>query len=244
MKHGFASDRAERLDGLQVKLAPDDIHCWLFSLDAACSDQSLDGEERAHAARLRFDRDRRRFVAGRDGVRRILSRYVKALPDNLKIAAEEGGRPFLKGGDINFNFSRSETWGLLAVSDASVLGVDMEAVRKSDDLADTARQFFTTAEQDSLNTLSGAAWVAGFFNCWTRKEAVVKARGTGLTAPLDAFDVTLGPDEPAKILRAEGDLAIARDWTMRAFNPVDGYSAAVVTDLSAPNLHFLRVIQR
>ena len=221
----------------------DDIHCWLFSLEGEFSDRLLDEEERARAARFRFDRDRRRFIAGRAGVRRILSRYVKASPESLSILAEDGGRPFLKGRAVNFNFSRSETWGLLAVSRAGILGADMEAVRMSDDLADTARRFFTAAEQDALDTLSGAAWTTGFFNCWTRKEALVKARGTGLAASLDAFDVTLRPDDPARILRADSALAAARRWRLHAFKPVDGYCAAVVTDLSAPNLHFLRGIE-
>ncbi len=240
----FASDRDERLEGPPVKLATDDIHCWLFSLDGEHSDQSLDETERARAARFRFERDRQRFVAGRGGVRRLLSRYVNEPPDSLSLLVEEGGRPFLRGRAVNFNFSRSEAWGLLTVSRTGILGADIEAVRMKDDLADTAQRFFASGELDVLDKLSGASWTAGFFNCWTRKEAVVKAVGTGLAAPLDAFDVALHPDQPARILRAEGAVAAAHGWTMRAFSPVDGYAAAIVTDLSAPNLHFLRVTQR
>ena len=244
MDAAFASNRNELFEGSPVELAREDIHCWLFSLDAVCGDAVLDDEECARAERFRFDRDRLRYVAGRDGLRRILSRYLETTPEAVQIATEPGGRPLLEDRAVNFNFSRSEGWGFLAVSTASVLGADIEAVTARSDLAATARRFFSAAEQEVLSALSGADWATGFFNCWTRKEAVVKAAGIGLSAPLDAFDVTVEPDLPPRILRAEGDLALARDWTLHAFNPVDGYCAAVATELAAPKLHFLRVTQQ
>ena len=142
MKNQFESEQTARLDGGSIRLARDDIHCWLFSLDAACADPVLDEEECARAERFRFDRDRRRYVAGRDGLRRILSRYLETTPEAVKIAIEPGGRPLLEDRAVNFNFSRSEGWGFLAVSTASVLGADIEAVTVRSDLAATARRFF------------------------------------------------------------------------------------------------------
>ncbi len=235
----FISEQIDSLKGAPRDLPSNDIHCWLISLETDAGDGLLDASERDRASRFRFDRDRRRFVAGHDAIRRVLARYHDAAPQDLEFVIEEGGRPSLNGG-VNYNYSRSEEWGLLAVSRAAVLGADIEAVRMSDDLADVARQHFSVAERSALDTLSGGAWADGFFNCWTRKEAVVKAMGVGLSAPLDSFDVSLKPNDQPEILRADGDSAMARDWALRAFKPLNGYCAAIATDLAAPNLHVLR----
>lgn len=223
-------------------LAADDIHCWVFSLEQARDDDLLDASEKARAAEFHFDRDRRRFIAGHANVRRILGRYGNTRPRALVFDVGENGRPSLRGGGVNFNYSRSDGWALLAVSTASVLGADIESVRMSDDLPDVAATHFSTAEQAALAALSGAAWTDAFFNGWTRKEAIVKAMGAGLSASLSSFDVTITPGERPKIIRAVGDCAVARDWALCAFNPLDGYRAAIATDLTAPNLHVLREI--
>ena len=221
-------------------LAPDDVHCWVFSLEMAAGEDLLDAAERGRASRFHFDCDRRRFIAGHDRIRRILGQYRNAPPHELVFTIAKKGRPALKGGGVNFNYSRSETWGLLAVSHAESLGADIEAVCMGEGLADVARRQFSPEENSALNDLSGAAWTDGFFNCWTRKEAIVKAMGVGLTDTLDDFDVSLQPGVPPEILRADNDSAVARDWALRAFNPVDGYRAAIATDIAAPNLHVLR----
>lgn len=219
-----------------------DIHCWLFALETAAGEDLLDASERGRAARFRFDRDRRRFIAGHDKTRRILGKYLDTPPQDLEFVAGDHGRPALKGGAVNFNYSRSEQWGLLAVSQASILGADIEAVRMRDDLPDVARAHFSAAEQSALGAFSGAAWTDAFFNCWTRKEAIVKAMGLGLAASLSSFDVSVGPGERPEIERAVGESAVARKWALCAFNPLDGYQAAIATNIAAPNLHVMREI--
>jgi 4'-phosphopantetheinyl transferase len=229
------------IDDVAPALGEAIVHCWLFSLDEEASDGALDEVERARAARFHFDRDRRRFVAGRDRIRRILARYVNEPPESIAFETGEHGRPALARGPVNFNYSRSENRGLLAVSYASVLGADIEAVRMTDDLGDVARQNFSPAEQRALNALAPADWANGFFACWTRKEAVLKAAGTGLRTPLQAFDVTLAPGEAPAIVRAEGETTVAAGWNLVSFKPLNGYQAAIATDLAAPKLHLFRV---
>ena len=218
-----------------------DIHCWLFSLDRDDDESLLSQEERARAAKFHFARDQRRFIAGRAARRRILAGYLGALPAQLAFDEGAQGRPFLGDHDLNFNMSRSNGWGLVAISESNVLGVDIEAVSMSDDLRDVAVDNFSPAERGSLGGLCGDIWVQGFFNCWTRKEAVVKAVGQGLSMPLDCFDVTLAPDARAQILRADGEAQEARAWSLTAFNPLDGYCAAIASDIAAPNLHFFQL---
>ena len=240
MNHDSPRQRHLSPDEAPPPLGAHDIHCWVFSLETDAGADLLDPSERERAARFRFDRDRRRFVAGHDKIRRILGQYQGSPADALVFITGDHGRPALKDERVNFNYSRSEQWGLLAVSKAEFLGADIEAVRMRDDLPDVARVQFSAAERTALDALSGAAWTAAFFNCWTRKEAVVKAMGVGLGASLSSFDVSLRPGDRPEILRAVGESAVARDWALRAFSPLDGYQAAVATDIAAPNLHVLR----
>ncbi len=229
------------VDDVSPALRDQDIDCWLFSLDAAATQETLDAGERARAERFHFDRDRVRFIAGHDRIRRILGRYVGLEPDAIRFEVGDHGRPRLAAQNLNFNYSRSGGHALLAVSLAPVLGADLEEVRFSDDLKDVANQSFAPAEQRALDALSADDWASGFFAAWTRKEAVLKAIGTGLATPLNAFEVAISPHAPPAIVRAEGAAAIAADWTLLSFNPFDGYQAAIATDFAAPKLHFYRL---
>ena len=69
-----------------------------------------------------------------------------------------------------------------------------------------------------------------FFNCWTRKEAYIKAIGKGLTLPLDQFDVSLAPGESASLLNAEGAPEEASRWSLKALTPAPGYVAALAVE--------------
>lgn len=217
-----------------------DIHIWFFSLDRAGPVEWLSPREREAAAAFRFARDRRRYVAGQTARRRILARYCEERADALIFNIADKGRPSLASGKVSFNYSRSEGWGVFAVSRSAILGVDIEAIRAHGDLGAVARQNFSIAEQRALATLSGADRIAGFYNCWSRKEAVVKAMGDGLSAPLSAFDVSLTPEAAPAILRANGPCAPARHWSMQSFSPRAGFTVAVVSDIAAPELHFFR----
>ncbi len=75
-----------------------------------------------------------------------------------------------------------------------------------------------------------------FFNCWTRKEAFLKALGHGLSHPLDCFDVSLAPGEPARILRVKIAPGGDSGWCLGSFSPSPGFVAAVVTERRGPGV--------
>ena len=85
-----------------------------------------------------------------------------------------------------------------------------------------AERFFSPLERVLLSSLPPDRWVEGFFNCWTRKEAYIKALGVGLSYPLDAFDVSLAPGEPAQLMRG------CDGWSVQALEPAPAFAAAVV----------------
>lgn len=177
------------LDGLT--LGPGDVHVWSESLAEAPTDASevLDPEELDRAERFRFARDRSRFVAHHAFTRRVLGRILGIAPADVAFRAGPKGKPELDPAlGLSFNTSRSGGLSLVTVARARV-GIDVERLRPIDDALQLADGHFTPRERETLLAAPQARRDEAFLALWTRKEAVVKAFGLGLSAPLDAFDV-------------------------------------------------------
>ena len=101
---------------------------------------------------------------------------------------------------MRFNISHSGGLAVFAFTLDCEVGVDVEEIRELKDLAEIAARFFCAEETAELMSLPADQRTAAFFRCWTRKEAYIKAIGDGLSAPLDGFAVTLGRDEPARLI--------------------------------------------
>jgi 4'-phosphopantetheinyl transferase len=129
--------------------------------------------------------------------------------------------------DLAFNLAHSERRAVYAFATGCELGVDVEAVRPVNDAEGIVRRFFSPAECAEWRALARAERDAAFFRCWTRKEAYIKALGDGLMLPLDGFQVSLRPGEPARLIRARGDAEAARRWTLVALTPGAGYAGAL-----------------
>ncbi len=221
---------------LAAGLSDSGVHIWLIPLDGDRQISSeliscLSVEETARAARFHFARDRDRFVAGRMVQRIILAAYVNTAPDALAYSFNKAGKPSLQNGKhkstITFNFSRSGGHALLAVSMRREIGIDLEAVRDKPSLDLVAKDHFAAGERAGLAALEKALWLEAFYCCWTRKEAVVKALGDGLTAPLQTFEVSVDPRKPAQLLSMNGSVEAAQNWTLTGFRPVEGHWAAL-----------------
>jgi 4'-phosphopantetheinyl transferase len=182
----------------------------------------LDDVERARAARFRFDRDRRRYIVRHGRLRQLLGGYLGCAPARVRLAWGRFGKPIVAGGGLHFSVSKSRRLALYAVALDREVGCDVEYRDARYAAQRIAERFFSPAEVRALRGLDPARQTEGFFNCWTRKEAYLKARGDGLGAALDSFDVTLAPGEPAALLRG-GD-----GWSVAAFEPAPGFQAAVV----------------
>ncbi len=82
----------------------------------------------------------------------------------------------------------------------------------------------------SLRLILGAFKTQSFFNCWTRKEAYIKARGEGLSCSLDEFDVSLAPGAPAALLDSRLDPKETSRWRLQDLFPAPGYAATVAVE--------------
>ncbi len=192
----------------------------------------LDPEERNRAGRLRLPSDRDRFIARRGRLRLLLAEAVGCVPSKISYAHGEFGKPRLEGGgDLRFNLSHSDGLALCVIGRGVELGCDIE--RRREEFADeaTAERFFALGERRSLRSLPHDRRVHGFFDCWTRKEAYVKALGTGLSCPLDSFEVSLAPRGTSRV--ANGDSI----WLVRGFEPAPLYHAAVAVELPHRSAH-------
>lgn len=166
----------------------------------------LSAEERDRAARFAFPRDRDRFVAGRARLRAILGGYLGEAPGAVRFRHGAWGKPEVDG--PSFNLSHSGDRAMLAVAWDVPVGADIEAVRVVE--SDLAQRAFAPGERRALAALPAEEQAAAFLRGWTRKEAYLKARGTGLSTELSSFEVTLGPDDPRLLRCASGEAGLWR----------------------------------
>jgi len=228
-------------NGVQMNraIARDEIHLWLASLEPPEAHlQYLWGlishDEQLQAERFHFERDRIRFITRRGTLRCILSRYLGTPPEYLGFRYGSNGKPALtedcNPSDLRFNLSHSHELALYAVVLHKEIGVDIEHIHPVKDVETIARRFFSIREYETLRSLPEQQKLEAFFSCWTRKEAYIKACGDGLAQPLDRFDVSLAPNEPAQLLSINGSTAEASRWHLRGFTPFPGYTAALAVE--------------
>lgn len=205
------------------------IEIWCWDADAEPGDEALlSGEEIARARKFMFEVDRRRYIASHSMIRRALGAYMGAAPEALSFTRGAHGKPSVAGGP-EFNFSDSAELGLLAISPRLPIGADIERVRPRafgvDELAETV---FTEAEQAHLAALPEEARLAAFYRGWTRKEALLKAIGSGFSIKPIVFDVTMGEAEAPRLNWI--DPAIDPDaaaWTLQSLDIAPGFEAAL-----------------
>ena len=194
----------------------------------------LSDAERQRASRFAFARDRRRFIVARSRLRQLLGARLDVRPDSVELAYGAYGKPALAqrfaDSDLRFNVSHSDDLAVYAFSPGREVGIDVEAVRAIRDADDIAARVFSCRENDAYLALDPRDKPLGFCNCWTRKEAFIKALGDGLCHPLDRFDVSLAPGEPARILRVGSTPGDRCGWRMASFCPAPGLVAAVVVE--------------
>jgi len=222
-----------------LTLGDKEVHVWHVSLDLPVSQiqrlgQTLSEEERRRAERYRFQKDRTRFIVSHGVLRTILGRYLKTKPGRVRFCCNACGKPELAeetgNGALRFNMSHAHERALYAVTYGRAVGVDIEYIRP--DLAEEkiAERFFSPLEVAVLRALPKHMQPRAFLNCWTRKEAYIKARGQGLSMALDRFDMSLTPGAPAALLSVNGDHQEASRWSLRELPVGSDYVAALAVE--------------
>lgn len=216
-------------------LVDDVVHVWHFSLAVAepqyrALRNLLTPEECVRADRFYREVHQRRFVAGRGVLRLILSRYTGIAPEAVRFQYGPHGKPALEPrAETAFNLSHSGEKALCAVALTADLGVDLEACGENREFHKVARRFFAAAEYEQLAALPAADQLAAFYQCWSAKEALIKAWGLGLNAPLQDFVVRVAPYSTG--LHSVALVGIReRPWRLRALPAPAGHTAALAYD--------------
>jgi 4'-phosphopantetheinyl transferase len=223
----------------RTTLERDEVHIWRARLDAGGGGlghlyELLSADERRRAERFHFRRDREHFVTARGALRRLLGAYLSAEPARLRFNYNPFGKPSLAGaeGDENalrFNLSHSGGVALYAFAWGREVGVDVEHMRQ--DVAElvVADSFLSGAEISILSPLPADLQAAAFFNCWTRKEAFIKAVGEGFSFPLTQFTTPsiLEDSPPAVLVEDPRDGGL---WTLKALHPGADCAGALVVE--------------
>ncbi len=208
-----------------MMIAPNDVWIFTADLDTRGAQLSgdlglLSGEEKARFERFKVETPARRFVAARAFLREVLARIITTDSRSISFVYGPEGKPSLADREglsrIEFNLSHSAEFAVLAVTRGRTVGVDVEYVRDSVEVESLAKRFFSARERESLLSLERGERQRSFFACWTRKEAYLKARGGGLTIPLDRFDVSLAPGETPCLLADRGDPDAPSSWQLHS----------------------------
>jgi 4'-phosphopantetheinyl transferase len=231
---------------LDLTLDLDEIHVWRVSLAQTESclqslQQTLSTDERTKADRFRFPKDRSQFIVSRGALRAILSRYLNISSHILRFDYNPYGKPSLTvaqgGNTLRFNLSHSRGMALIAITKNRDIGVDIEGINPNFSCLEIAEKFFSPLENSVLRSLPEHLHPTAFFTCWTRKEAYIKAVGKGLSIPLNQFDVSLAPGEPAALLNVEGNPEEASKWSLIELFPSSDMVAAVAVAGDCWKLH-------
>lgn len=220
-------------------LAPDELHLWRGSVDIVQSCEAgllamLSQDERARVGRFRLAPDRQRSLLARAMLRDILSSYLDCDPQQLRFTATAQGKPLLDSSvhastGVRFSVSHSGGVVLLAFANQCDVGVDVERIRDDVEATAIAERYFAEAEAAELRGMAAADRVRAFFRIWTRKEAYLKARGTGISGGLGRFRVSVTPDM-AELLSDEDHPAEASNWHLQDVEPGPDYAAAVAVN--------------
>jgi 4'-phosphopantetheinyl transferase len=226
------------LSSPRMSVTADQVHVWHVPLDLSQSEvanleEHLASDERSRAARFLHSSDRLRFVACRGTLREILSRYLGEAPSEIEFAYSKYGKPRLRLSDdshlLRFNVSHSDGLAVFAITHGREVGVDIERAQAEFAWEEIAASFFSAREISVLQALPIQRRYEAFLNAWTSKEACAKARGNGLSLPLEQLDAPQLPDASCSLdpLRNASEPS---PWTFKSFAPVAGFVGALVVE--------------
>lgn len=177
------------------KLSKTKIHLWLFQNDETSKlsevlDHFSSFEIRKKANRFHFHRDKIRSTHTHSALNLLLLFYSSGSIRHSDIIKNNFGKPLIKDSDICFNLSHAGDYALIGFTKNNPIGVDIELVKENHELISLAKRFFHKDEIDALTLIDSEKRTDYFYEIWTKKEAVIKAFGKGLSQDLNSFSVT------------------------------------------------------
>ncbi len=219
--------------GGSLALSGRDVHVWTLRIGvsdavAARFEPFLTPDEKRRAERLRFCHLYRSFVTTRGFLRCLLGHYLGLHPANISFKYGLKGKPAVaSSAGIEFNATHSSGLAVFVFTLDCQIGIDLEQIHPVTEMQHVADCFFCPEEAGEIRSLPPRERQRGFFSCWTRKEAYIKATGDGLSAPLNEFRVALQPNEPVRFIHLSHDTSDAAAWMLHDLGLAPGYAAAM-----------------
>lgn len=226
-----------------IPLEPQQLHLWFLPLQgkAPLPDrfwQILSPDEQARAHSFRFEKDALEFIQTRAVLRYLLAFYSHQQATAISFTQNEYGKPGLSfHPDLHFNVSHTDHAALLGFTFVAELGVDIENTERTVEIDLVAKHFFAPGEVKKLLETEEEDKPAAFYRCWTRKESIIKALGTGLSFPLKKFEVEFMLNQPARLLQTHWDKTEVNHWWMTDLALDASYTGAVAMRSNAPDCH-------
>jgi 4'-phosphopantetheinyl transferase len=210
--------------------------------------QTLSTDERERAGRFYFQRDRDQFVARRGILREILGRLLRLPPGELAFSYGPRGKPYLAGLShrplLHFNMAHSGPLAVYAVSCEHEVGIDVERFRPLPELNILVEQCCSPAEIGLWRSLSEDEQIEFFIQCWTRKEAFLKANGEGISEALNQIEPSFAPNEAPQLVRLPGNSVSSSRCLFDSFVPALGYVGTLAVKRDSPSLTSLPALRR
>jgi 4'-phosphopantetheinyl transferase len=222
-----------------------EVHVWHVLLDLPNFEiesllRILSVDELERASKFHFEKDKKRFIASRGILRKILSHYLGVSPQMIRFEYTFYGKPVLasKSGEATlcFNLSHSNEFALYAVCQGKNIGIDIERVRDDVSVEQISQKFYSHNEISALENICKNDRFKLFFEYWTRKEALVKAIGKGISFPMEQCDVSLKTGSVLSSVIVHGNNVECSCWYVQDLFPSHGYVAAIAVDCSDCNI--------
>ncbi len=215
----------------------DAVHLWRVQLTPPFDEAVLSQDELERADRFQLAGLRDRYCAGRCALRTTLSRYLSIAPEAIVFQYNEHGKPLLAGCELDFNLSNAHDLMLLGVTHGRMIGVDLEKRGRKVESSSIAKRFFSTHEVSQLESLPVEDRGEAFLRGWVRKEAYVKALGTGISGGLDNFAVSLEDKHVTPLLWKAEPSEDDADWRFYDVNMGHAFLGCVAVTRNPCHLH-------
>jgi len=209
-----------------------EIHIYRSSLESSSEllkqyESLLSPDEFQKAYRYKFEKDRDHFITGRAFLRNILAKYLNQSPDKIIFSYSDKGKPFIRHSNLKFNLAHSEGKAVFAFAEKAEVGIDIEYMRELPDALQIAKRFFSEEEVNEILKVRDDEIRSAFFNCWTRKEAFIKAVDEGLSYPLKDFTVTLIPGVNPEIKWIKDKVDEVKEWKLVNIQTDENYISSL-----------------
>lgn len=211
------------------------VHIWRILLKCnqnrlTALTNLLNTQEQTRASGFMAEHARNNFIIARGVLRKLLAKYLHIPPQDLLFQQNQYGKIHLDSSALQFNISHSHDWALFAFVLDYPIGIDIERIHEDTDFIAIAKRFFSKQETKTLLALPQTQQLHAFFNCWSRKEAFIKATGKGIFFALDEFSVEISNKTSGLLqLQIPTIEPHQNNWSLEALNPTAGYTGAFAT---------------